>query len=221
MRDSIGYLARVSSVKISGRSTRPWIRSLCLSGSMSGTPECSRTKCRPFGVMMPLSRCSGVRIEPRPGRRVRPAAACRRARRAFRNATASRRPESPSVGRIAHPRLDRQPRRRLGEVARRIARQRQCRAAGEEQSAMQEAVAGDDSCWSNNCCDVLRAMASSRCIRLLRRSNCRRQHSTCQRLFPCSAGPCRENRRGAICHRHSADETKRGSNPRSTAKGGF
>ena len=67
MRDFIGYLASVSSVKISGRSTRPWISSLCLSGSMSGTPECSRTKCSPFGVMVPLSRCSGVRMEPSPG----------------------------------------------------------------------------------------------------------------------------------------------------------
>ena len=50
-----------SSVKTSGRFTSPWITRRCLSGSMSGSPECEMTKCRPLGVIVPLSRWCGVR----------------------------------------------------------------------------------------------------------------------------------------------------------------
>ena len=48
-------------VKTSGRFTNPWISSRCWSGSMSGVPEWLRSKCSPFGVIMPLRSCSGVR----------------------------------------------------------------------------------------------------------------------------------------------------------------
>ena len=114
-----------------------------MSGSMSGTPECSRTKCRPFGVMMPLSLMQ---------RRADGAEALRIARidvhaAAYDVLFEPRRRavgRKPDRGRNAHPRLDRQPLRRLGKVARRIAGQRQRRAAGEEQAAMQEPVAGND-----------------------------------------------------------------------------
>ena len=50
-----------SSVKTSGRFTSPWITRRCLSGSMSGLPECEMTKCRPLGVIVPFSRWCGVR----------------------------------------------------------------------------------------------------------------------------------------------------------------
>ena len=45
----------------SGCFTMPWMTSLCWAGSMSGTPPWQIVKCRPFGVMMPLSRWCGVR----------------------------------------------------------------------------------------------------------------------------------------------------------------
>ena len=50
-----------SSEKTSGCFTRPWITRRCLSGSMSGKPVRATTKCRPFGVIVPLSRWCGVR----------------------------------------------------------------------------------------------------------------------------------------------------------------
>jgi hypothetical protein len=51
----------------SGRRTSPWTTSRCWSGSMSGIPEWLRSKCRPLGVIIPSSRCSGVRAVPTPG----------------------------------------------------------------------------------------------------------------------------------------------------------
>ena len=53
-------------VKISGRFTMPWMRSRCLSGSMSGTPLWCRSKCSPLGVIMPSSDSSGEREAPLP-----------------------------------------------------------------------------------------------------------------------------------------------------------
>ncbi len=49
-------------VKTSGVSTRPLIISLCIDGSISAMPPWWRSKHRPFGVMMPSSSCSGVKL---------------------------------------------------------------------------------------------------------------------------------------------------------------
>ena len=49
-------------VSSSGRSTRPWIMSLCCAGSMSGRPAWWRSKNNPFGVMMPCRSCSGEKL---------------------------------------------------------------------------------------------------------------------------------------------------------------
>src|SRR6267378_2489305 len=51
---------------MSGRLTKPWMSSRCLSGSMSGTPLWLRSKCRPLGVIVPSSASSGVRAAPLP-----------------------------------------------------------------------------------------------------------------------------------------------------------
>ena len=51
-------------LKISGRSTSPWINTRCSAGSMSGTPLWCRSKCSELGVMMPSSDSSGVREPP-------------------------------------------------------------------------------------------------------------------------------------------------------------
>ena len=37
------------------------------SGAISGIPEWLRSKCKPLGVIIPSSRCSGVRAVPMPG----------------------------------------------------------------------------------------------------------------------------------------------------------
>src|SRR5258705_553776 len=47
-------------VNTNGRFTSPWISRRCWSGSLSGVPEWLRSKCSPFGVLMPLpAACSG------------------------------------------------------------------------------------------------------------------------------------------------------------------
>src|SRR5262245_27125914 len=61
MRDTIGYRCSASSVYTIGCFTSPWITRRCLSGSTSVSPPRAITKCRPFGVIVPLRRWWGVR----------------------------------------------------------------------------------------------------------------------------------------------------------------
>ena len=50
-----------SMVKTLGALTMPLIMKRCFDGSMSHQPWWWRSKCRPLGVMMPNSDCSGAK----------------------------------------------------------------------------------------------------------------------------------------------------------------
>ena len=55
MRDTLGNRFRSSSVNVIGRSTSPWITSLCFDGSIAGMPEWCRSNIRSLGVIAPVS----------------------------------------------------------------------------------------------------------------------------------------------------------------------
>ena len=61
VRVTEGNRARSFIENVSGRSTRPWIRSRWRSESMAGTPLWWRSKCSAEGVMMPCKNWCGVR----------------------------------------------------------------------------------------------------------------------------------------------------------------
>src|SRR5262252_10205351 len=53
-------MQRIERVDL-GCVTSPWITRRCLSGSISVSPPRAITKCKPFGVIVPLRRWCGVR----------------------------------------------------------------------------------------------------------------------------------------------------------------
>src|SRR5688500_14639604 len=59
-RVTCGNRLMSSTLKLSGRSTRPWMTRRCAAGSIVGTPAWCLSKCRSDGVIVPVRVCNGV-----------------------------------------------------------------------------------------------------------------------------------------------------------------